>query len=156
MARRKRAEKREIALDPVYNSKLVSKFINVMMLQGKKTVAEKIMYQTMTELAAKTGQDALAAFVEAVDKAKPSLEVKARRIGGATYQVPTDVRAERKEALAIRWIIDSARKRSEKEMNKALLGEFLDVLAGQGATLKRKTEMHKMAEANKAFAHFKW
>jgi small subunit ribosomal protein S7 len=156
MARRNRAEKREIALDPVYGSRLVSKFINVMMVDGRKGASEKIMYEALEAIAEKTKKGALEVFSEAVDKAKPALEVKARRIGGATYQVPTDVRAERKEALAIRWIIESAHKRSEKEMSKALLGEILDVIAGQGATLKKKTEMHKMAEANKAFAHFKW
>jgi small subunit ribosomal protein S7 len=156
MSRRKRAEKRNINPDPKYNNVLISKFSNYIMQDGKRTVANGIMYKALETVKAKTKKDELPQFIELVDRVKPSLEVRSRRVGGATYQVPTEVSATRREALAIRWIIEAARKRSEKTMDAKLSGEFLDVLAGNGAALKKKADVHKMAEANKAFAHFRW
>ncbi|MBR1544610.1 MAG: 30S ribosomal protein S7, partial [Alphaproteobacteria bacterium] len=123
---------------------------------GKRTVASGIMYDALDTVKAKTKKDELEQFLELVDKVKPSLEVRSRRVGGATYQVPTEVRPARREALAIRWIIEAARKRGEKTMAERLSGEFMDILAGNGASLKKKADVHKMAEANKAFSHFRW
>ena len=156
MSRRKRADKRVINPDPKYANLLVSKFMNYLMVDGKRTVASGIMYKALDAVKAKTKKDELSQFLELVDKVKPSLEVRSRRVGGATYQVPTEVRPARREALAIRWIIEAARKRNEKTMAERLSGEFLDILAGNGASLKKKSDVHKMAEANKAFAHFRW
>ncbi len=156
MSRRKRADKRVINPDPKYANLLVSKFMNYLMVDGKRTVASGIMYKALDAVKAKTKKDELSQFLELVDKVKPSLEVRSRRVGGATYQVPTEVRPARREALAIRWIIEAARKRNEKTMAERLSGEFLDILAGNGASLKKKSDVHKMAEANKAFSHFRW
>ena len=156
MSRRKKADKRVINPDPKYANVLVSKFMNYLMVDGKRTIASGIMYEALDTVKAKTKKDELEQFLELVDKVKPALEVRSRRVGGATYQVPTEVRPARREALAIRWIIDAARKRSEKTMAQRLSGEFLDILAGNGASLKKKSDVHKMAEANKAFSHFRW
>ncbi len=156
MSRRKKADKRIINPDPKYANLLVSKFMNYLMVDGKRTVASGIMYDALDTVKSKTKKDELEQFIEIVDKVKPALEVRSRRVGGATYQVPTEVRPARREALAIRWIIEAARKRSEKTMAERLSGEFMDILAGNGASLKKKSDVHKMAEANKAFSHFRW
>ena len=156
MSRRKKADKRIINPDPKYANVLVSKFMNYLMVDGKRTIASGIMYEALDTVKAKTKKDELEQVLELVDKVKPALEVRSRRVGGATYQVPTEVRPARREALAIRWIIDAARKRGEKTMAQRLSGEFLDILAGNGASLKKKSDVHKMAEANKAFSHFRW
>ena len=156
MSRRKKADKRIINPDPKYGNLLISKFMNYLMVDGKRTVASGIMYKALDTVKEKTKKDELEQFVELVDKVKPALEVRSRRVGGATYQVPTEVRPARREALAIRWIIEAARKRNEKTMAERLSGEFMDILAGNGAALKKKSDVHKMAEANKAFSHFRW
>ena len=156
MSRRKKADKRIINPDPKYANLLVSKFMNYLMVDGKRTVASGIMYEALDTVKAKTKKDELEQFLELVDKVKPSLEVRSRRVGGATYQVPTEVRPARREALAIRWIIEAARKRGEKTMAERLSGEFMDILAGNGASLKKKSDVHKMSESNKAFSHFRW
>ncbi len=157
MSRRKRATKREILPDSKYNNLVVAKCINVVMWDGKKEVAENIVYGALDKLKkiAKDGNE-LAAFLEAVDALKPSVEVKGRRVGGATYQVPVEVRPERQQTLALRWLIMFARKRGERSMEERLFGEMRDALAGQGGAFKKKIDTHKMAEANKAFAHFRW
>ena len=156
MSRRKKADKRVINPDPKYGNLLISKFMNYLMVDGKRTVASGIMYQALDTVKSKTKKDELEQFIELVDKVKPALEVRSRRVGGATYQVPTEVRPARREALAIRWIIEAARKRGEKTMAERLSGEFMDILAGNSASLKKKADVHKMAEANKAFSHFRW
>ena len=156
MARRRVAERREILPDPIYNSTLVTKFINGMMWAGKKSVAEQIFYGAMEKLAEKTGEEALKAFKRALDTVAPTLEVKSRRIGGATYQVPLEVTKERRNTLAIRWIVGNARKRGEKTMEDRLVGELLDATNSRGNAVKKKEDVHRMAEANKAFAHYRW
>ena len=157
MSRRKAATKREILPDSKYNNLVVAKCINVVMWDGKKEVAENIVYGALDKLkkVAKDGNE-LAAFLEAVDNLKPSVEVKGRRVGGATYQVPVEVRPERQQTLALRWLIMFARKRGERSMEERLFGEMRDALAGTGGAFKKKIDTHKMAEANKAFAHFRW
>ncbi len=155
MSRRKAAEKRIVLADPVYGNVVVTKMINAIMEDGKKEVAEKIFYGALTKLK-KTHKDELGAFLEAIEAVKPTLEVKSRRVGGATYQVPVEVSKERQQTLAIRWIITLARKRGERSMEDRLFGELRDILNGNGNALKKKADTHKMAEANKAFAHFKW
>ena len=157
MSRRKAAAKREILPDSKYNNLVVAKCINVVMWDGKKEVAENIVYGAMEKLKkiAKDGNE-LAAFLEAVDALKPSVEVKGRRVGGATYQVPVEVRPERQQTLALRWLIMFARKRGERSMEERLFAEMRDALAGTGGAFKKKIDTHKMAEANKAFAHFRW
>jgi len=157
MSRRKAATKREILPDSKYNNLVVAKCINVVMWDGKKEVAENIVYGALDKLkkVAKDGNE-LAAFLEAVDNLKPSVEVKGRRVGGATYQVPVEVRPERQQTLALRWLIMFARKRGERSMEERLFAEMRDALAGTGGAFKKKIDTHKMAEANKAFAHFRW
>ncbi|UQY80948.1 30S ribosomal protein S7 [Candidatus Hepatincola sp. Av] len=156
MSRRHAAEKREVLPDPKYKDMVVTKFINCLMYDGKKSVAEKIFYQALDLLAGKTSKDALESFHEAIENVKPSIEVRSRRIGGATYQIPVEVRGERKVALSIRWLITLSRKRSEKTMVERLSNEMFDAVSGRGATVKKKEDTHKMAEANKAFAHYRW
>ena len=156
MARRRVAERREILPDPIYNSTLVTKFINGMMWQGKKSVAEQIFYGAMTKIGEKTGEEPLKVFKKAVDSVAPTLEVKSRRIGGATYQVPLEVSRDRRNTLAIRWIVTNARGRSEKTMTDRLVGELLDSQSGRGGAMKKKEDVHRMAEANKAFAHYRF
>lgn len=157
MSRRKGATKREILPDSKYNNLVVAKLINVVMWDGKKEVAENIVYGAMDNLKkiAKDG-DELAALLEVIDALKPSVEVKGRRVGGATYQVPVEVRPARQQTLALRWLVMFARKRGERNMKDRLFGEMREVLNGQGGAFKKKIDTHKMAEANKAFAHFRW
>lgn len=156
--RHKKTEKRKIEPDKIYNNRLVTKFINHLMRDGKKTVAEKILYTTF-DLIAKKGEDPLKIFEAAIQNVSPRQEVKARRVGGASYQVPIEVRGDRKTTLAVRWIIDAARDRSSKEyhtMPEKLAAELLDVLQNQGAAIKKRDTIYKVADANKAFAHFRW
>ncbi len=156
MARRRVASRREVLPDPIYNSVVVTKFINGMMLQGKKTTAEEIFYKAMEKIAEKTGEEPLKIFKKALDTVSPTLEVKSRRIGGATYQVPLEVTRDRRNTLAIRWIVTNARNRSEKTMRDRLVGELLDSTSGRGGAVKKKDDVHRMAEANKAFAHYRF
>jgi small subunit ribosomal protein S7 len=148
--------KRELLPDPIYNDKIVTKLINYIMLDGKRGVAQKIVYDAFEIVNQKTGKDALEAFREALDNIMPVLEVKARRVGGATYQVPMEVRYDRRLALGLRWMVSYTRKRGEKTMKDKLAGEILDALNNTGASVKKKEDTHKMAEANKAFAHYRW
>ena len=156
MSRRHAAEKRNVLPDAKYGDKVVAKFINNIMEDGKKAVAEKIVYSAFDILASKTKQDALKVFSEAIENVKPVVEVRSRRVGGATYQVPVEVRADRRQALSIRWIIDAAKKRSETTMTERVANELLDAFANKGSAVKKREDTHKMAEANKAFAHFRW
>ena len=156
MSRRSRADKRETAPDPKYGSRTVTKFINALMYDGKKSIAERIFYDAMELLEERSGQPGLQAFEQAINNSKPALEVKSRRVGGATYQVPVEVRPERRTALATRWLISFARGRSEKTMSERLAGELLAASRGEGSTVKKKDDTHRMAEANKAFAHYRW
>ena len=156
MPRRGNVPKREVLPDPLYGSELVTRLINNIMLDGKKGVAQKIVYGAFEIVAEKTGKDALEAFEEAMENIMPQLEVKARRVGGATYQVPMEVRPERRRKLGLRWITTYSRARSEKTMKERLANEICDALNNQGGACKKRDDTHKMAEANKAFAHFKW
>jgi len=156
MSRRKVAEKREILPDSRFQSTLVAKFINCMTSQGKRSKAENIFYKSLDMVEEKIGQPGLNVFKQAVNNAKPALEVKSRRVGGATYQVPVEVRAERRTALAIRWLISFARERSEKTMAERLAAEIMAAYRNEGSTVKRKEDTHRMAEANRAFAHYRW
>jgi len=148
--------KRKVLADPIYNSVLVTKLINNIMLDGKKGTAQQIVYGAFERVAEKTGRDALEVFEEALNNVMPVLEVKARRVGGATYQVPMEVRPERRQALGLRWITNYARQRGEKTMVERLAGEILDAINNTGGSVKKKEDVHKMAEANKAFAHYRW
>ena len=154
--RRGNVPKREILPDPVYNSVLVTKLINTVMLDGKKGVAQKVVYDAFAIIKEKTDRDPLDAFTNAMDNIMPSLEVKARRVGGATYQVPIEVRPERRQTLGLRWLVGYARKRSEKTMKERLANEIMDACNNLGAAVKKREDTHKMAESNKAFAHFRW
>lgn len=156
MPRRGYIAKRDVLADPVYNSKLVTKLINNIMLDGKKGVAQKIVYQAFEIIQEKTGREPLEVFKEALENIMPVLEVKARRVGGATYQVPIEVRPERKQTLGLRWLTTYSRARGEKTMKERLAAEILDAMNGTGAAVKKREDTHKMAEANKAFAHFRW
>jgi small subunit ribosomal protein S7 len=156
MPRRGFIPKREVLPDPVYGNTVVTKLINQIMLDGKRGIAQNVCYDAFEQVAAKTGKDANEVFQAALANVAPSLEVKARRVGGATYQVPMEIRPERRQTLALRWIVDFARKRGEKTMAERLAGELLDASNNTGAAVKRKEEMHRMAEANKAFAHYRW
>ena len=156
MSRRHAAIKREVVADAKYNDIVVAKFMNSLMLAGKKSVAEAILYGAMAELEAKIKKPALEIFKTALDNVKPQLEVRSRRVGGATYQVPTEVRPDRQQALAIRWIIGAARGRSEKTMEERLFNELQDAYNNRGTAIRKREDTHRMAEANKAFAHFKW
>ena len=149
-------QRRDVLVDPLYNNKVVTKLINNIMLDGKKGTAQKIVYGAFDKVAAKTGKDAVEVFEEAMNNIMPVLEVKARRIGGATYQVPIEVRPERRQTLALRWITMFSRKRGEKTMQDRLANEIMDAANNTGASVKRKEDMHKMADANKAFAHYRW
>ncbi len=154
--RRRRAPVREVMPDPIYNSKVVTKFINGIMLDGKKSVAETVMYSALKIAEEKTGKKGIEIFDEAIENVKPLMEVKSRRVGGATYQVPIEVRPVRQQALAIRWIIDAARKRNERTMAARLANELIEAAEKRGAAYKKKEDTYKMAEANKAFAHYRW
>ena len=156
MPRRGQISKRDVLPDPLYNSKLVTKLINNVMLDGKKGVAQKIVYDAFATVEEKAGKPALEAFQNALENIMPVLEVKARRIGGSTYQVPMEVRAERRQTLGLRWLVLYSRKRGEKTMSDRLAAEVLDAIANTGAAVKKKEETHKMAEANRAFAHFRY
>ena len=156
MSRRSRAEKREVMPDPVYGSPVVTKFISGLMLDGKRSTAESIFYKALDTIEDKSGQPGLGVFQTALNNSKPALEVKSRRVGGATYQVPIEVRPERRQALAIKWLIGYARGRSERTMADRLAQELMAAARGEGATIKKKDDTHRMAEANKAFAHYRW
>ena len=156
MPRKGHLQKRDVLADPMYNSKVVTKLINNIMLDGKKSCAQKIVYGAFETIEAKTGKPALEVFEEDMNNIMPQLEVKARRIGGATYQVPIEVRPDRRQALALRWLTLFSRKRGEKTMVERLAGELMDAANNTGAAVKRKEEMHRMAEANKAFAHYRF
>jgi small subunit ribosomal protein S7 len=156
MSRRRAAEKREVMPDPKYGDVVVTKFTNGLMLQGKKSVAEHILYGALEMIEKKTKQEPLKVFHEAMDNVKPALEVRSRRVGGATYQVPVEVRPTRRQSLAIRWLVDTARKRSENTMTERLAAEILDAAGNRGAAVKKREDTHRMAEANKAFSHYRW
>ncbi len=156
MPRRREIPKRDVIPDPKHNNKLVSKFINCIMRDGKKSVAESIIYGAFTVIEDKTREDPVKVFEKAINNVRPMIEVKSRRVGGSTYQVPTEIRPSRRTALGIRWIIGYARARSEKGMAQKLAGELLDAANERGASIKKREDTHRMAEANKAFAHFRW
>jgi len=156
MPRKGPARKRQIAPDPVYNSELVARFINRLFTRGKKSVGEKIFYQALDLIEQKTGKKGLEVFEQAINNVMPIVEVRPRRVGGATYQVPVEVRSDRRLALAIRWIITFARKRPGNTMMEKLAGELMDAASGTGASVKKREDTHRMAEANKAFAHYRW
>jgi len=156
MSRRRAAEKREILPDPQYGDQTITKFINCMMLDGKKAVAEKIFYSALETAERRGGTDGPQVFHTALDNIRPNLEVRSRRVGGATYQVPVEVRAERAQALAIRWLITAARGRPEKTMEDRLAGELVDAMNSRGGAVKKREDTHRMAEANRAFSHYRW
>jgi len=156
MSRRRVAAKREILSDPKFGDQTVAKFINMVMSSGKKSVAEKIVYGALDEMGKRGKGNALEVFKQAVGNVEPRVEVKSRRVGGATYQVPVEVRPNRRGALAMRWIVESARKRAEKSMGRRLAGEMLDAFDNRGTAVKKREDTHKMAEANRAFAHYRW
>lgn len=156
MSRRHRAEKREIIPDPKYSDIVVTKFMNSLMYEGKKSVAERIVYGALEKMEKKAKRDALQLFHEALDNVKPAIEVRSRRVGGATYQVPVEVRIDRRQALAIRWLIIAARGRNENTMEERLSGELLDAANNRGSAVKKREDTHRMAEANRAFSHYRW
>jgi small subunit ribosomal protein S7 len=154
--RRAGAAKREVLPDPKYGSRLVAKFVNIMMIRGKKSTAERIMYDALLSVEDRSKQDALKMFKSAIDNVKPAVEVKSRRVGGSTYQVPVEVRPDRRTSLAMRWVIGAARRRGERSMADKLAAELLDAASNRGTAVKKREDTHKMAEANKAFAHYRW
>ena len=156
MSRRHRAEKREVLPDPKFNDVVLTKFMNNLMLDGKKSVAERIVYGALDRIKEKSGNEPLDIFKDALDKVKPQVEVRSRRVGGATYQVPMEVRSSRSQALAIRWLIDASRKRNENTMVERLSNELMDAASNRGSAIKKREDTHKMADANKAFAHYRW
>ncbi|TPH76362.1 30S ribosomal protein S7 [Helicobacter pylori] len=154
--RRRKAPVREVLGDPVYGNKVVTKFINKMMYDGKKSVAEKIIYKAFNKIEEKSGEKGVEVFEKALERVRPLVEVRSRRVGGATYQVPVEVRASRQQSLSIRWILEATRKRNERMMVDRLANELMDAANDKGAAFKKKEDVHKMAEANKAFAHYRW
>ncbi len=156
MPRRGNVPKRDVLPDPIYGSKVVTKLVNQIMVDGKKGIAQSIVYEAFDKMKAKSGQDAMDVFNQAMANVMPMLEVKARRVGGSNYQVPIEIRPERRQTLAIRWIVINARKRSERDMCDKLANELLDAMNNTGGSVKKKEDTHRMAEANKAFAHFRW
>ena len=156
MPRRAEVPKREVLPDPVYNSQLVSKFINAIMMDGKKTIAERILYDALEIVGEQTSEDPMKIFKKAVDSVKPAVEVKSRRVGGSTYQVPIEGRPNRRLALSFRWLLESSKRRGEKTMKQKLAGELMDAAENRGAAIKKREDTHRMAEANKAFAHYRW
>lgn len=154
--RRRKAAKREVLGDPVYHNKVVTKFINKMMYDGKKSISEKIIYDSFDKIKEKTNEQGIDVFQKALENVKPLVEVRSRRVGGATYQVPVEVRIDRQQSLSIRWILESTRKRNERTMVDRLANELIDAANEKGNAFKKKEEVHKMAEANKAFAHYRW
>ena len=156
MPRRRVVAKREVLPDPKFGSQILAKFINVIMVDGQKSTAEKIVYGALDIVSDKKSGEALAVFEQALDNIRPSVEVKSRRVGGSTYQVPVEVRPARQSALAMRWLVEYSRKRGEKSMRQRLAGEMLDAVENRGAAVKKREDVHKMAEANKAFSHYRW
>ena len=156
MSRRRKAQIREVLPDPVHNSVVLSKFTNAIMLDGKKSVAESLINKSFTDIQSKTGESPLNIFTKAIENVKPLVEVRSRRVGGATYQVPVEVKNNRSQALAIRWIVNAIRGRKEKNMVEKLSAELIDAAGNKGSAIKKREDTHKMAEANKAFAHFRW
>ena len=156
MPRRREVPKREILPDPLYNSQLVTKFVNVVMKDGKKSTAERILYDALSLIEERTEEDPMKTFKKAIDNVKPQVEVKSRRVGGSTYQVPIEVRPSRRLALSMRWLISAAKGRGDKEMNVKLANELMDAAANRGTAIKKKDDTHRMADANKAFAHYRW
>jgi small subunit ribosomal protein S7 len=156
MARRRAIAKRIVLPDPKFKDQTVAKFVNMLMLDGKKSVAERVVYGALDQVVEKTKGDPLEILNKALDNVRPMVEVKSRRVGGATYQVPVEVRADRRSTLAMRWVIDAARKRSEKSMDRRLAGELLDAVESRGSAVKKREDVHRMAEANKAFSHYRW
>lgn len=156
MPRRREVPKREVLPDPKFGNEQLAKFVNILMVSGKKSVAEKIVYKAIDEITSKRGTDGLDVFLAALEKVRPPVEVKSRRVGGATYQVPVEVRPVRQGALAMRWIVDSARKRGEKSMVNKLAGELIDAAESKGSAIKKREDTLRMAEANKAFSHYRW
>ncbi|MBL8690446.1 MAG: 30S ribosomal protein S7 [Rhodospirillaceae bacterium] len=156
MSRRRAAERREILPDAKYGDRVIAKFMNVLMYDGKKSAAEGIVYGALDRIQKRSGQDPMRVFHDALGNVKPALEVRSRRVGGATYQVPVEVRPDRAQALALRWVIDAARKRSENTMTDRLSGELLDAFNNRGTAVKKREDTHRMAEANKAFSHYRW
>ncbi|MDU9764548.1 30S ribosomal protein S7 [Helicobacter pylori] len=154
--RRRKAPVREVLGDPIYGNKVVTKFINKMMFDGKKSVAEKIIYKAFNKIEEKSGEKGIEVFEKALERVRPLVEVRSRRVGGATYQVPVEVRASRQQSLSIRWILEATRKRNERMMVDRLANELMDAASDKGAAFKKKEDVHKMAEANKAFAHYRW
>ncbi|QEF30548.1 30S ribosomal protein S7 [Helicobacter pylori] len=154
--RRRKAPVREVLGDPVYGNRVVTKFINKMMYDGKKSVAEKIIYKAFNKIEEKSGEKGIEVFEKALERVRPLVEVRSRRVGGATYQVPVEVRASRQQSLSIRWILEATRKRNERMMVDRLANELMDAASDKGAAFKKKEDVHKMAEANKAFAHYRW
>ncbi len=156
MSRRHAAEKREVLPDAKYGDKVLTKFMNNLMIDGKKSAAERIVYSALDRVESKLKRSPIEVFTEALDNVKPSVEVRSRRVGGATYQVPVEVRTERREALAIRWMINAARARNENTMEERLAGELVDAVNSRGSAVKKREDTHKMADANKAFSHYRW
>lgn len=156
MSRRRVSQKRELVPDPRFGSETLARFVNMLMLDGKKSVAERVVYGALDQIQAKTSQDSVEVLTKALENVQPLVEVKSRRVGGATYQVPVEVRPSRRVALAMRWLIDAARKRGEKGMVARLAGELLDAHENRGAAVKKREDTHRMAEANKAFSHYRW
>ena len=156
MPRRREIPKRQILPDPVYNNELVAKMVNKVMLDGKRNTAEKIFYNAMTIIEQKTGEDPFKVFKQAIENVKPFMETKSRRVGGSTYQVPIEVSQRRRTSLGLRWIVNSARSRGEKTMAERMAGELMDAFANKGGAVRKKEEVHRMAEANRAFAHYRW
>ncbi|PAF52820.1 30S ribosomal protein S7 [Helicobacter sp. 13S00477-4] len=154
--RRRKAPIREVLGDPIYGNKVVTKFINKMMYDGKKSIAEKVIYAALSKIEEKSGEKGIEIFEKALENVKPLVEVRSRRVGGATYQVPVEVRPVRQQSLSIRWILEATRKRNERTMTDRLANELLDAASDKGAAFKKKEDVHKMAEANKAFAHYRW
>ena len=156
MSRKRSAPKKNSVIDPKYKSAIIPKLINSIMYDGKKTIAEKIVYDAMEKIKSKSKNEPIDIFNEAINNIRPTVEVRSRRVGGATYQVPVEVKANRSQALAIRWLIDASRKRKDKKMSDKICFELYDAYQGKGSAIKKKEDMHRMAEANKAFAHFRW
>ena len=156
MSRKKSAPKKNPIADPVYKSTVIPKLINSLMYDGKKTIAEKIVYDAINKIKSKVKEEPIKVFNEAINNIKPTVEVRSRRVGGATYQVPVEVKSKRAQALAIRWLVDSARKRKDKHMSDKIFNELFDAYERKGAAVKKREDVHKMAESNKAFAHFRW
>ena len=156
MSRKKRAPKKIPIVDPVYKSTIIPKLINSIMYDGKKTIAEKIIYDAIDKIKSKSKDEPIAVFNEAINNIRPTVEVRSRRVGGATYQVPVEVKAKRSQALALRWLIDASRKRKDKNMSDRIFNELYDAYEKKGAAVKKREDVHKMAESNKAFAHFRW